>query len=74
MTSTKLIKAESLTASEREQIAEILDRRANEVASFSSEYKRDGKHYGSVDLALTREIDRLRKLSGRVNPPEPEDE
>lgn len=74
MTSTKSIKAEPLTASEREQIAEILDRRANEVASFSLEYKRDGKHYGSVDLALTREIDRLRKLSGRVKPPETEDE
>lgn len=47
-----------MTKSEREQIAEILERRANEVASFADEYRRDGKHFGSVELALTREINR----------------
>ena len=63
-----------LTKSERKQIAEILDRRANEIAGFSSDYRRDDKHYGSVELALTREIDRLRNLAERVNPEEPEEE
>lgn len=61
-----------LTKSEREQIAKILERRANEIAGFSSDYRRDGNHFGSVELALTREIERLRKLAVRVNPPEPE--
>ena len=59
-----------LTKADREQIAEILKRRANEISGFSDEYRRDGKHYGSVELALTREIDRLRRLADRVNPPE----
>lgn len=62
-----------LTKPERKQIAEILDRRANEIAGFSSDYQRDGKHYGSVEFALTREIDRLRRLAERVKPAEPEE-
>lgn len=62
-----------LTKSERAQIEEILERRANEIAGFSDEYRRDPKHYGSVEFALTREIDRLRRLAERVNP-EPEEE
>ena len=60
-----------LTRSEREQIGEILKRRANEIAGFSNDYRNDSKHFGSVELALTREIERLRFLEGRVNPPEP---
>ena len=63
-----------LTKQEREQVAEILRRRANEIAGFSDEYRRNTNHFGSVELALTREIDRLRKLAGRVCPPEPESE
>lgn len=63
-----------LTFKEREQIAEILSRRANEIASFSDQYRRDDKHHGSVELALTREIDRLRRLADAVNPPTPEDD
>lgn len=63
-----------LTKSERKQIAEILSRRANEIAVFHGDYRSDDKHYGSVELALSREIDRLRHLSERVNPDEPEDE
>ena len=63
-----------MTKSEREQIAEILERRANEVASFADEYRRDGKHFGSVELALTREINRLRRLAESVNPAEQEEE
>lgn len=63
-----------LTTSDRAQVAEILERRANEIASFSDEYRRDSKHYGSVEFALTREINRLRRLAERVNPPLPEEE
>jgi hypothetical protein len=63
-----------LTKPEREQMAEILSRRANEIAGFSDEYRRNANHFGSVELALTREIDRLRKLAERVSPPEPDPE
>lgn len=63
-----------LTKAEREKIAEILERRSNEIAGFADEYRRDAKHYGSVELALSREIDRLRRLAERVNPPAPEDD
>ena len=63
-----------LTASEQKQIAEILSRRANEIAKYSNEYTRNDEHHGSVELALTREIYRLRNLANRVNPPKPEPE
>lgn len=67
------ISMSQLTPSESSQIAEILNRRANEIAGFSDEYRRDGRHYGSVELALTREIERLHKLADKVNPVEEED-
>ena len=60
-----------LTKNERKQIAEVLDRRANEIAGFSDDYRKKPDHYGSVELALIREIGRLRQLADRVNPPEP---
>lgn len=63
-----------LTKGERAQVAEILTRRANEIASFHGDYRSKPEHYGSVELALSREIDRLRRLAERVNPPEPEGE
>lgn len=63
-----------MTPREREQIAEILNRRANEIAGFSSDYRSHADHFGSVEMALTREIERLRRLADRVNPQEPEDE
>lgn len=63
-----------LTKCERAQIAEILSRRANEIAGFSGDYRNDPKHYGSVEMALSREIERLRRLAERVSPPDPEDE
>lgn len=63
-----------LTKSERNQIGEILSRRANEIAKFSGDYRGKPDHFGSVELALTREIQRLRNLANRVNPPEPEDD
>lgn len=61
-----------LTKREREQVVEILKRRANEIAGFSDDYRRNADHFGSVELALTREIDRLRTLAERVCPPEPQ--
>lgn len=66
--------ANELTKPDRAQIAEILKRRANEIGSFHMDYTRDGKHHGSVELALSREIDRLRRLADRVDPPEPDEE
>lgn len=62
-----------LTKHERAQISEILGRRANEIAGFSSEYCNDPKHYGSVEFALSREIERLCRLAGRVNPYDPDE-
>lgn len=63
-----------LTQKERKQISEILERRANEIAGFSSDYRNKPDHYGSVELALTKEINRLRHLASRVNPAQPDDE
>ncbi len=63
-----------LTKSERKQIAEILDRRANEIAGFQADYTKDNRHYGSVELALNREIERLRRLADIVDPPETDDD
>ena len=59
-----------LTEHERSQIAEILTRRANEIATFHAEYRNDKQHFGSVELALSREIERLRRLADKVNPQE----
>lgn len=61
-----------LTKTERNQIGEILRRRANEIAGFSDTYRRQPEHCGSVELAHSREITRLRRLAERVDPPEPE--
>jgi hypothetical protein len=61
-----------MTPSEREQIAIILSRRANEIAMYSGDNK--DKLPGSVEYGLSREIDRLRRLADKIRPPEPEDE
>lgn len=66
--------SKELKPSERKQVAEILNRRANEIAKFSGTYTEKSDHHGSVELALTREIERLRNLANRVNPPEPEED
>ena len=66
--------SKELKPSERKQVAEILNRRANEIAKFLGSYRDNPEHFGSVELALTREIDRLRTLAIRVNPPEPEED
>lgn len=63
-----------LTKAEREQIGEILSRRANEIAAFADDYRRKPEHFGSVELAHTREIQRLRRLAERVNPADPEED
>jgi len=55
-----------MTEQQRKEIAEILDRRANEIAMFCTEYRNKPDHFGSVELALTREIERLRCLSFAV--------
>ena len=70
MTSEEQTMAE-LTKNERKQIAEILSRRANEIAGFKGDYQKSDNHYGSVELALNREIQRLRRLEEKINPPEP---
>lgn len=62
-----------LTRDEIHEIADILHRRANEVAKFSDDYRADPKHFGAVELALTREINRLRMLAERVEEQEPTD-
>ena len=62
-----------LTKPEREQIAEILERRANDIASHMRTVLKDGEP-ASVELAMTREVSRLRRLAVRVNPPEPEED
>ena len=67
MTSTISI----LTLTEREQIAEILKRRANDIASYKMRHLKDDEP-ASVEFALSREISRLRRLAERVNPREPE--
>jgi hypothetical protein len=63
-----------LSRYEQQQIAEILNRRANEMAGFSGDYRSKPDHYGSVELALTREIERLRRLADRVCPALPEED
>lgn len=51
----------------RHEISEILERRANEVAMFKAQYIEDHNHLGSVELALSREINRLRDLADWVS-------
>lgn len=69
-----------LTDSEREQVAEILSRRANEVAGFREDH-RETPHKperqgipASVDFALELEVKRLRSLADKVRPERPDDE
>lgn len=56
-----------LSDKDRVAIASILRRRANEVALFHAEYTRDPKNFGSVELALSNEITRLRSLADKVD-------
>lgn len=60
----------NLTLSEREQIATILSRRANEIAGYSGD-NRD-RMPASVEYGLEIEMKRLRRLADKVRPPQPE--
>lgn len=62
-----------LTKTEREQIAEILSRRANEIGSYRMSNTVNDKGPASVDFGLEREAARLRRLAERVNPPDPDE-
>ena len=60
-----------LSKDECDDIVEILKRRANDVASFQDDVKKwTGGNFrefpGSVEMALTRECNRLRDLAERV--------
>lgn len=61
-------RSECLTTSEREQIATILSRRANEIAGYCNDNR--GKLLASVDYGLELEMRRLRRLAARVSPPQ----
>jgi len=73
------IKPLFLTDSERKQIDDILRRRANDIASFKTDAEKKlgttlDEYRGSVDMALTREITRLRSLADKIAlPPLPDD-
>jgi hypothetical protein len=56
----------NISETDSHAIHEILSRRANEVASFSGEHR--DTMPGSVDLALDREIVRLRALASKFPP------
>ena len=62
-----------LSDNPRDEIAEILSRRANEIAMFKAQYIEDRNHLGSVELALSREINRLRDLADWVSREEEEE-
>lgn len=59
-----------LTPKERADVAHILSRRANEIAHHSG--KNHDEQPSSVEMALTREIQRLRRLADKINPPKPD--
>lgn len=56
----------SLNKTEKQEVSEILIRRANEITNFRNSYVKDEDHFGSVELALTREINRLLQLSDKI--------
>ena len=70
----------SLSDSERGEIAEILTRRSNELATFRDDLESHTKEKfnnfpGCVEMAITREIARLRGLRDKVKvPPSPQDD
>ena len=57
-----------LTNGEKRDISAILGRRANEIALYKNEFMKDKNHLGSVELPLTREMDRLRTLADKILP------
>lgn len=72
-TENEIIDQPLLSFTDRKQIAEILSRRANDIATFKWDLeKKTGQKFdelpGSVEMALSREIERLRKLAKKVAP------
>ena len=70
---------ELLTESECSQIAEILDRRANDVVTFQQDVEKRlkeplGDYRGSVEMAIRREVTRLRKLADKIRPESTKDD
>ena len=73
----------NLSLLEREEIATILSRRANEIAGYISDYGCEGypkKPVGqftmpaSVEYACSLEMKRLRALEAKIKPPAASDE
>jgi hypothetical protein len=58
----------NLSKKEAEEVSEILSRRANEIAIYKTDMMKEKHYLGSVELALTREMERLRSLAEKVNP------
>lgn len=59
-----------MTEQQQREIHDILVRRAREVSQFLREYTEGPTHFGSVELALTREIDRLKELAYSMDVPQ----
>ena len=62
-----------LTDSERREVADILGRRANELASFREDIEKATATKfngwpGCIDLAVEREMTRLRGLQAKIKP------
>ena len=62
---------QALSESDRREIAEIMQRRANELASFRQDLEAHAKEKfnnfpGCVEMAISREIQRLRGLANKV--------
>lgn len=55
-----------LTLQDKKDIEDILRRIANEIASFRR-LLQQLQHFGSVELALTREIFEIRELAAKIN-------
>jgi hypothetical protein len=56
----------SLNKTEKQEVYEILVRRASEITNFRNSYVENDDHFGSVELALTREIERLHRLADKI--------
>lgn len=63
------INMDTLTDSERAEIATIIKERANEIATCADKLRRDDKAPSSAVAALSREISRLRSLAVRLTGP-----
>ena len=57
-----------LTLQDKKDIEDVLRLRANEIASFRTDYCSNPHHLSSVELALTKEMLRLRELAAKINP------